>query len=190
MSKKARGYLVLAIIILGMAWLYSHRAQAQTAPDSSYSCIGPDNKLFFTAPVTPFSAWRCMRRVGIGTWPQALLRLDYFVNGVKKRQDVRLYASVGQGIFTWEAPTTLENGNILTDLDHYLLFRQAGVAPATVVAQIDGRAKKLLIPMTTTDFGACFWFVSVRKPATSPPVASDKSNSICLDANGLTIPKA
>jgi len=104
-----------------------------------------------------------------------------------KRPGPSTYCPNPDGTWTWIAPTTLENGDILKDLSHYLMFRQVGTAAPTVWAQIDGRTERYVIAMKPEDFGACFWFKSVRKPATSPEVASDKSNTVCLDAAGRMV---
>jgi hypothetical protein len=42
--------------------------------------------------------------------------------------------------------------------------------------------------MDTRDANACFWIEAVR--VNSAPMPSDRSNRICIDADGMLLPRA
>lgn len=105
-----------------------------------------------------------------------------------RRDALKIYNSSRTGVWEWVAPTKLENGDILTDLSHYLIYRQPSGGQPVVWAHIEAAATRAILPMGPEHYGACFWVIAVRQPATSPAVASDKSNSICMDAQGQPLP--
>jgi len=92
-----------------------------------------------------------------------------------------------RGIWSWVAPTRLEKGNIFTDLSHFVMFRQPVGGKPEGFADIDGKATNLIWGMDTRDANACFWIVAVRVNSAAMP--SDRSNSICMDAQGRPLPK-
>ncbi|MEZ5566039.1 MAG: hypothetical protein R3F24_11180 [Gammaproteobacteria bacterium] len=93
------------------------------------------------------------------------------------------------GTWRWVPPQRLENGNIATDLDHFVMYRQAPGEMPAVFAKIHDLQKPQQWTMGTDQAGACFWFVAVRKPGSSTPMPSDKSNVICLDDQGQPLPR-
>ena len=92
-----------------------------------------------------------------------------------------------RGIWSWVAPTRLEKGNIFTDLSHFVMYRQPVGGKPEVFADIDGKATNLIWGMDTRDANACFWIEAVRVNSAAMP--SDRSNSICMDAQGRPLPK-
>lgn len=105
-----------------------------------------------------------------------------------KRSTLKVYNSARVGVWEWVAPTRLENGDIMTDLSHYLIYRQPAGGQPTVWAQIMAPVVRAILPMGPEHWGGCFWITAVRKPGTSPPVESDRSNTICMDAQGQPLP--
>jgi hypothetical protein len=164
--------LLMLLAFLLLAW-------ARPGHADTYTCLDDKGAVLFTSGFSGIATWRCTVPVLNGARAAGTIRRDWTVQDVPKRADLKLYAATGQGVWTWTAPTVTAN------LDHYLLWRQAGAAPATVFAQIDGRTQKLILPMSTPDFGACFWFQSIAKVGASLP---DQSNHICLDADGRLVP--
>lgn len=178
---------------------------APLAPVSTpFSDAGPVHRVSLDGTVPVRYPWQCLKADGtpiyrgayyltalVGCRGAILQKLDDVVifRNESGSEQIRMLAPT-HGVWTWQAPTLLENGNILTDLSHYLIYRQVAGLEPSVWAQVDGRTSRLLAPMGPADYGACFWTVAVRKPASSPPVASDKSNSVCLDPNGLPLPGA
>lgn len=93
-----------------------------------------------------------------------------------------------RGSWSWVAPTRLENGNIATDLSHFAMFRQAAGGKPEEVAQISAKVTNVYWGMDTRDANACFWIEAVR--VNSAPMPSDRSNRICIDADGRLLPRA
>jgi hypothetical protein len=93
-----------------------------------------------------------------------------------------------RGSWSWIAPTQLENGNIATDLSHFAMFRQAAGGRPEEVAEISATVTNVYWGMDTRDANACFWIEAVR--VNSAPMPSDRSNRICIDADGMLLPRA
>ena len=65
----------------------------------------------------------------------------------------------------------------------------AGVRRATEpVAEISPKVTNVFWGMDTRDANACFWIEAVR--VNSAPMPSDRSNRICIDADGQLLPQA
>jgi len=177
MRKTTRyAYAVLIAVLVFIGWALANRAEAADL----YTCFDDQGAVLYTSTGGAVISWRCSTPVLNGVRPTSTVRHEWTdATGAKKQADVKFYSGTGQGVWTWVAPTVTGN------LDHYLMFRQVGTSPATVYAQIDGRTQKLLLPMGTADFGACFWFESIAKVG---PSVSTPSNKICLGANGLPLP--
>lgn len=94
-----------------------------------------------------------------------------------------------QGTWRWVPPARLENGNIATDLAYFAMYRKAPGGDAEMIAEFHDVAKAHEWHMGTDQAGACFWFVAVRKPDSSPPMPSDRSNVVCLDDRGQPLPR-
>lgn len=177
----ATGLLLLSFVLSA--------ALAQPAP-VTYSC-SLNGKVVYQGE-SDDAAWSRCRGFVFGASAIGVFSRTAPVNGQPVTQRITLANSSQYGLWTWVAPIALENGNILTDLSHYLVYRQPIVTPPmapqepTVWAQVDGKAKKLFMRMGAPDYGACFYVVAVRKNALAKP--SDKSNTICLDAQGLPLP--
>ena len=164
--------LLMLLAFLLLAW-------ARPGHADTVSCLDADGKVLFAVPnLSILTYWRCLTPMLNGVRSAGTLRRDWTEQDVPKRADMRLYAATGQGVWTWTAPTVTAN------LDHYLMWRQVGTSPATVFAQVDGRTQKLLLPMSTPDFGACFWVQSIAKVG---PSVSTPSNVICLGADGSPV---
>ncbi|MDX2121129.1 MAG: hypothetical protein SF070_08780 [Gemmatimonadota bacterium] len=93
-----------------------------------------------------------------------------------------------RGSWSWVPPTRLENGNIATDLSHFAMFRQAAGGQPEEVAEISPTVTNVYWGMDTRDANACFWIEAVR--VNSAPMPSDRSNRICIDADGQLLPRA
>lgn len=93
-----------------------------------------------------------------------------------------------QGTWRWVPPTRLEDGNIATDLEYFAMYRQAPGGKPEKIVEIHDLAAAHEWRMDTGQAGACFWFVAVRKPGSSSPMPSDRSNVICLDERGQPLP--
>ena len=163
--------LLMLLAFLLLAW-------ARPGHADTYSCLDDKGTVLFTSVSSAIITWRCSTPILNGITSSGTLRREWTETGVLKRRDLKLYAATGQGVWTWVAPTVTAN------LDHYLMWRQVGTSPATVFAQVDGRTQKLLLPMSTPDFGACFWVQSIAKVG---PSVSTPSNVICLGADGSPV---
>lgn len=93
-----------------------------------------------------------------------------------------------RGSWSWVPPAALENGNILTDLSHFAMFRQAFGGQPEEIAEISAKVTNVYWGMDTRDANACFWIEAVR--VNSAPMPSDRSNKICMDADGKLLPQA
>ena len=93
-----------------------------------------------------------------------------------------------QGSWFWSPPTRLENGDIHTDLSHFLMYRQSPGADPEVFAEISGDVATLIWGMDIRYANACFWIVAVR--TRSAAMRSDSSDRICIDRNGQPLPEA
>lgn len=93
-----------------------------------------------------------------------------------------------RGSWSWIPPTRLENGNIATDLSHFAMFRQAAGGKPEQVAEISAKVTNVYWGMDTREANACFWIEAVR--VNSAPMPSDRSNRICIDADGQLLPRA
>lgn len=93
-----------------------------------------------------------------------------------------------RGSWSWVPPTRLENGNIRTDLSHFVMYRQAFGGQPEQVAEISAKVTNVFWGMDTRDANACFWIEAVR--VTSAPMPSDRSNRLCIDAAGQLLPQA
>lgn len=93
-----------------------------------------------------------------------------------------------RGSWSWVPPARLENGNIQTDLVRFEMYRQAFGGPPERVADISAKVTNLYWGMDTRDANACFWIQAVR--VNSAPMPSDRSNRICMDAEGQLLPQA
>lgn len=168
--------LLMLLAFLLLAWSRPGHADTYTCLDDKGAEVAQGWTVFWPTATLPTRF--CLNALYAGTMPSGTLRREFTVDGVAKRQDVRLYPATGTGVWSWVAPAVTAN------LDRYLMWRQVGTSPATVFAQVDGRTQKLLLPMSTPDFGACFWFQSIAKVG---PSVSTPSNVICLDANGSPV---
>lgn len=166
--------LAMAAAIFAAAW-------ARPGHADTISCLDDKGAVLFAVPdASILTYWRCLTPLLNGTRKAGTLRKDWTEAGTPRRSDVKLYTATGTGVWSWVAPTVG-----LPNLDHYLMFRQAGAAPATIFAQIDGRTEKLILPMGAAEFGACFWFQSVGKDGVVNP---QRSNAICLGTDGRPVP--
>ncbi|MEO7385820.1 MAG: hypothetical protein ABIX37_02660 [Gammaproteobacteria bacterium] len=93
-----------------------------------------------------------------------------------------------RGSWAWTPPTQLENGNIVTDLTHFSMFRQPFDGKPEEIAVISPKVTNVFWGMDTRDANACFWIEAVR--VNSKPMASDRSNRICLNEAGDLLPQA
>jgi len=93
-----------------------------------------------------------------------------------------------RGSWSWVPPTRLENGNIATDLAYFAMFRQPFAGEPEPVAEISPKVTNVFWGMDTRDANACFWIEAVR--VNSGPMPSDRSNRICIDADGQLLPQA
>lgn len=92
------------------------------------------------------------------------------------------------GSWSWVAPTQLEKGDIHTDLVRFAMMRQPVGGEPEEVAEISAKVTNVFWGMDIRDANACFWIEAVR--IHSAPMPSDRSNRICLDADGQLLPKA
>lgn len=182
MNRLISAAILLAVVALLLLWSRGVPAQTSTV---TQSCLDDTGKtLFSVSGESTIFYWRCVAPVMSGIRTYSIIRRIATTAGVTTRTEAKIVASSGVGVWTWIAPTMLENGDILTDLSHYNVYRQRIPEAPTVWAQVDAKATRFIIPMGPESFDACFWVTAVRKPGTSPPVESDKSNTVCMDAQG------
>lgn len=176
----------ILLILTALLILWSREGKSQAAP-AIYSC-SLDGKVVYQGE-SDSAAWSRCRSFVLGN-PKTLgvFARTAPVSGKPVTQMLTLSNSSEYGTWTWVPPTKLENGNILTDLSHFLIYRQPLGQPAGVWAQVDKSIPRLITRMGPADFNACFWMTAVRKPGTSPAVESDKSNTICMDSRGQLLP--
>jgi len=159
------------------AFVSGHLRQA----DAQASCLSRakavDGGIFLVVPVSSYQPGASLDRpvvlktrkcAGPGPCPA-----EISVSGIR-------------GGWSWLAPTRLENGNLLTDLSHFAMYRQPFGGEPEVFAEINGKVTNLIWGMDTRYANACFWITAVRVNSAAMP--SDTSNRICIDASGQPLP--
>jgi hypothetical protein len=186
---KVLSAITLVLALAATAWISG--ALAQTTP-TTYTAQAGDGRILYEGPSTVEAITRCQIYVNIDPKRSCQWVHRGTANGTPFTKRWRMHVGTETGVWTWVAPTHLANTQgqpmPLTDLSHYLIYRQPPGQPAVPWTQIDGKVTRAVMPMGPEHYGACFWVVAVRKPATSPAVASDRSNKVCMDARGQPLP--